>query len=227
MGKSELLTRGFMVMTFVAAALLLAAQWYDRAPNQATGEPAPVTRKLPPSPQPIRAAIAEERPAPEPVVSLASLAEALPRPAVLPAGQTVRSLRPVLPRKPLSLLVDLSDRRVYVYKFGQPMVSYPVAIGQSGWETPVGSFRITTMEKDPFWQHPITGELLPPGPKNPLGSRWIGFWSGPEFDVGFHGTYRTDSVGLAASHGCLRMFEEDVRALYETVQVGTVVTVRQ
>ena len=125
-----------------------------------------------------------------------------------------------------SLTVDLSDRTVYLYRDRKLMASYRVAVGQPGWETPVGSFRIRQMVKNPVWQHPITDEIFPPGDVNPLGVRWIGFAADEHMKLGFHGTTGESSIGQAVSHGCLRMKNRDVTALFNQVSLGTVVTVR-
>ncbi len=128
--------------------------------------------------------------------------------------------------KDTSLTVDLSDRTVYLYRNQILTASYRVAVGQPGWETPVGSFRIRQMVKNPVWQHPITDEVFPPGDLNPLGDRWIGFTADQHMKLGFHGTTGESSIGQAVSHGCLRMKNRDVTALFSQVSIGTVVTVR-
>ncbi|WP_083636737.1 L,D-transpeptidase family protein [Leptolyngbya sp. 'hensonii'] len=124
------------------------------------------------------------------------------------------------------VVVDLSDRRVYLYRAEKLQSSYPVAVGQAGWETPPGNFKITQMKRDPVWTHPITGVIVSPGPENPLGSRWIGFLTEGKHAIGFHGTNQDRSVGKAVSHGCLRMRNRDIMALYDRVAVGTPVTVK-
>ena len=124
------------------------------------------------------------------------------------------------------VLVDLSDRRVYVYHYDQVIASYPIAIGKKGWETPTGNFQVIHKEHDPIWQHPITNKIFPPGPDSPLGERWIGFWSDGKNAIGFHGTPNTDLLGAAVSHGCLRMRNSDVKLLYEQVDFNTPVLVR-
>lgn len=125
----------------------------------------------------------------------------------------------------LHLVINLTERRVYVYKNDQVIDSYPIAIGRQGWETPTGNFEVLQMLRNPVWQHPFTGELIPPGPDNPLGSRWIGFWTDGQNYIGFHGTPNVETVGTAASHGCIRMYDQDVMKLFELVQVGTPVSV--
>jgi lipoprotein-anchoring transpeptidase ErfK/SrfK len=134
------------------------------------------------------------------------------------------------PREPTpdqtQVIVNLGDRRVYVYQFGQVIASYPIAVGKKGWETPTGDFHVMHMEQHPVWRHPITGKVFEPGSDSPLGDRWIGFWSDGRNEVGFHGTPNIDLVGTAVSHGCLRMRNSDVRILYTQVNLGTPVTVR-
>lgn len=124
------------------------------------------------------------------------------------------------------VVVDLSDRAVYLYRQQQLQASYPIAVGKEGWETPKGTFQIEAKRVNPTWTHPITRAATPAGPDNPLGSRWIGFWSDATTEIGFHGTNQEELIGLAVSHGCLRMRNQDVEALYEQVKVGTPVVVR-
>lgn len=126
------------------------------------------------------------------------------------------------------LVVDLSDRLVYVYDDDRLQASYPVAVGQLGWETPTGSFQILQMNQNPAWRQPITGEVIPSGANdNPLGDRWIGFWSDGRHQIGFHGTNEEHLIGQAVSHGCLRMRNQDIRMLYQQVAKGTLVLVRR
>jgi lipoprotein-anchoring transpeptidase ErfK/SrfK len=125
------------------------------------------------------------------------------------------------------VVVDLSDRRTYVYAADQVIASYPIAVGKKGWETPTGSFQVIHMRHYPIWRHPITGKVFEAGTDSPLGDRWIGFWSDGRNEIGFHGTPDIDLVGTAVSHGCLRMRNPDVRLLYEQVSLGTKVLVRE
>ncbi|WP_416211962.1 L,D-transpeptidase [Nostoc sp. DedSLP04] len=124
------------------------------------------------------------------------------------------------------VVVDLSDRRTYVYAGEEVIASYPIAVGKKGWETPTGSFQVIHMRHYPIWRHPITGKVFEAGTDSPLGDRWIGFWSDGRNEIGFHGTPDVDLVGTAVSHGCLRMRNSDVRLLYEQVSIGTKVLVR-
>jgi lipoprotein-anchoring transpeptidase ErfK/SrfK len=131
-----------------------------------------------------------------------------------------------LAQNELRLVVDLSNRRVYVYQRGEVIASYPTGIGKKGWETPTGVFKIIHKQHDPIWRHPITGKVFSPGADSPLGDRWIGFLSANEGEIGFHGTPDETLVGNPVSHGCLRMRNPDVRMLYDQVKIGTIVEVR-
>ncbi|HEY9638814.1 MAG TPA: L,D-transpeptidase [Coleofasciculaceae cyanobacterium] len=127
---------------------------------------------------------------------------------------------------PTRLVLKLRVRRVYVYRGNEVKTSYPVAIGKAGWETPVGTYQVRKMIRNPTWEHPWTGEIVPPGLENPLGTRWIGFWTDGRDEIGFHGTPNEQLIGQAVSHGCVRMRDRDVQALFEQVSVGTPVTVQ-
>ncbi|NJK38294.1 MAG: L,D-transpeptidase [Oscillatoriales cyanobacterium RM2_1_1] len=152
----------------------------------------------------------------------------------MPTPVTVGGAIQLLPPQPIPsteleqqayLVIRLSDRRVYLYQNHQLESSYPIAIGRAGWETPTGQYQVIQMIRNPAWQHPFTGEIIPPGPENPLGDRWIGFWTDGTNFIGFHGTPNEETVGTAASHGCIRMLNQDVLKLFDTVQIGTPVIV--
>ncbi|TRU27868.1 MAG: L,D-transpeptidase [Microcystis aeruginosa Ma_SC_T_19800800_S464] len=123
------------------------------------------------------------------------------------------------------LLLNLKKRRVFVYQGQKIIASYPVAIGRRGWETPTGQFRVIQMVREPVWEHPFTGQLVPSGKNNPLGARWIGFWTDGANFIGFHGTPQENLIGQAVSHGCVRMRDQDIKALFEKVKIGTSVIV--
>ncbi|MGD1899969.1 MAG: L,D-transpeptidase [Phormidesmis sp.] len=126
---------------------------------------------------------------------------------------------------PIRLSLSLEGRYLEVAVPTKPVVRYEVAIGQEDWQTPTGEFEITSKIENPAWIHPITKEEIPPGPDNPLGERWIGFWSDGETQIGFHGTNQEELIGEAVSHGCVRMRNEDIKQLYELIEVGTPVVV--
>lgn len=139
------------------------------------------------------------------------------------------------------LVLDRRRRQLRVVENGRTLHRFPVAVGMPGWETPVGRFQVIEKRPYPVWEHPEKGTRTPPGPDNPLGSRWIGFhrdcngrrgWDGESMlDVkgcvvaGFHGTPHRWTVGHAVSHGCVRLYDEHVRRLYELVSLGMPVTV--
>lgn len=140
-------------------------------------------------------------------------------------GQAAPFLPVPNPLAQVRLVIKLGERRVYIYDRNQVKTSFPVAIGRDGWETPTGTHQIIQMQHDPIWQHPFTGQLVPPGSDNPLGARWIGFWTDGTNYIGFHGTPNEDSVGRPASHGCVRMYNQDVIKLFDMVRIGTPVEV--
>jgi lipoprotein-anchoring transpeptidase ErfK/SrfK len=139
------------------------------------------------------------------------------------------------------LVLDRRRRLLLVLDQGQELRRFPVAVGRPGWETPVGQFEVIERVVNPVWKHPATGQLVPAGPQNPLGSRWIGFYRDcrghRSFNgragfavqgcatMGFHGTPNRRSIGQAVSHGCVRLYDEQVRELFELVTMGTPVTV--
>jgi lipoprotein-anchoring transpeptidase ErfK/SrfK len=101
--------------------------------------------------------------------------------------------------------------------------TYTVAVGQQGLETPAGLYHAQDKQIDPSWHVPnsawagsLAGQVIPPGPSDPLKARWIGIFNG----AGIHGTDEVSSLGHAFSHGCVRMSIPDVEDLYDRVQVG-------
>ena len=126
----------------------------------------------------------------------------------------------------LEIVIDLGQRRLVLLQNDQVLKDFPIAVGQADWQTPLGTFAVQSMREDPSWQHPITKKSLPPGPDNPLGTRWIGFLEEGEFFIGIHGTNQVNLIGEAVSHGCVRMLNEDIQAVYEQVKIGTPVVVK-
>ena len=125
------------------------------------------------------------------------------------------------------LVVKLGQRRVYVYRGEQVLAKYRIAIGKRGWETPTGSFQVLSKEKNPVFKSFRTGKLIKPGPDNPLGVRWIGIWTDGKTQLGFHGTNQEELLGQAVSHGCIRMRNRDVTAMFDLVSLGTEVIVER
>jgi lipoprotein-anchoring transpeptidase ErfK/SrfK len=133
-----------------------------------------------------------------------------------------KSLSPITD---INLVLKLKERKVYVYKGSQIVATYPVAIGKKGRETPTGEWQVMETIVNPGWTNFNTGKMMPPGKNNPLGSRWIGFWTDGKDTIGLHGTNKPDSIGKAVSNGCVRMYDKDVQALYPLIKVGTIVRV--
>ncbi len=129
------------------------------------------------------------------------------------------------PVEAVRLTLSLSERALEVRSPDGATTVYEVAVGQDDWQTPTGEFSILSKLENPAWQHPLTKEEIPPGPDNPLGTRWLGFWTDGQAQIGFHGTNQEDLIGEAVSHGCVRMRNRDIQALYSQVAVGTSVIV--
>ena len=143
------------------------------------------------------------------------------------AAAISRSSAPAAAYPPAESMVvlRLRDRRVYLYSGEMLVSSYPVAVGTDETPTPQGEFLVGNMVVNPVWQSPWTGEVHQSGPDSALGVRWIGFADSEAGSFGFHGTPTLDSIGTAASNGCVRMRNEDVTALFAAVTVGTPVIV--
>jgi lipoprotein-anchoring transpeptidase ErfK/SrfK len=145
-------------------------------------------------------------------------------PAAKPIVTTASTSQPPI-QDVVNLVLKLKDKHVYVYKADKFIAKYPVAIGKKGWETPTGEWYVMEKIKNPGWTSFKNGKVLSPGRENPLGERWIGFWTDGKDVIGFHGTPDVKSIGTAASHGCVRMHNKDVKALFPLVKVGTTVKV--
>ncbi len=130
---------------------------------------------------------------------------------------------------PVALTVSKRDKLVRVFDKGKLVKRYHVAVGMAKYPTPDGQFSIQSVEKNPVWTVPnsdwagdLAGKVIPGGdPQNPLKAYFIRFNGA----VGFHGTASLDSLGTAASHGCVRMDPKDVTDLAKRVAVGTPVLV--
>lgn len=131
------------------------------------------------------------------------------------------------------IVINLPQRRLFLFRGGSLKQSYPVAVGSGGWRTPIGEFTIREMEIDPSWEVPksIQAEMaregkrvltrVAPGPDNPLGTRWIGLTP----SIGIHGTNAPSSIFKYATHGCIRMSIEDVEHLFDQVAKGDPVAI--
>lgn len=153
-----------------------------------------------------------------------ALAQTTPRATVEPLIAQPSTKAATLP---VRLEIRLKERRVTLYQGETKVKSYPIAVGRPGWETPKGSYKVQQRIEKPTWIHPMTGEVVKGGdPENPLGKHWLGFWTDGKNWIGFHGTPTPKSVGTAASHGCIRMYNKDISELFAKIPLGTEVTVR-
>jgi lipoprotein-anchoring transpeptidase ErfK/SrfK len=127
---------------------------------------------------------------------------------------------------PHVIVIRRGSHELTLYRRATFVRQFPVATGQSTYPTPLGRFQIVTKWRDPWWYPPAgsawaAGEQpVPPGPSNPLGTRWMGL-SAPY--VGIHGTPNAASIGYSASHGCIRMRIPDAEWLFDHVDIGTTV----
>lgn len=154
------------------------------------------------------------------------------------AGKTItipgRHILPSGPRE--GIVVNLPEHRLYYYPKparGKPqeVITYPVSIGKMDWHTPIGLTHVIAKTKNPAWyppesvrkEHAAAGDPLParvpPGPDNPLGAFAMRLAAGNgTYEI--HGTNNPIAVGLAVTHGCIRMYPDDVAALFPLIPVG-------
>jgi L,D-transpeptidase ErfK/SrfK len=124
--------------------------------------------------------------------------------------------------------INIPSRTLTILHSGRALKTYPVAVGRSkNLMTPIGDFKVETKDDKPGWTNPYNGKRIPPGNKNPLGTRWIGFLT-KDGDIvyGIHGTNQPASIGKFISHGCVRMKIADSEELFENVQTGSPVKIR-
>ena len=123
------------------------------------------------------------------------------------------------------IVIRRGSNRLFLYRGMKPWRTFVVATGQSVYPTPLGRFQIVVKWENPWWYPPDSpwakgAKPIPPGPGNPLGTRWMGL-STP--GVGIHGTPDSASLGYSASHGCIRMYIPQAEWLFDHVDVGTTV----
>jgi len=116
------------------------------------------------------------------------------------------------------IVISLTDRKLAVIEDGAVVKIYDTAIGAPRSPSPVGTFQVVIRIVLPTYY--ARGKVIPPGEKNPLGTRWIGL---SLKGFGIHGTNVPKSIGRAASHGCIRLRNDDVEELFERVRPGDVV----
>jgi len=143
----------------------------------------------------------------------------------------------VLPSAPRSgIVINLPELRLYYFPDGDEgrVITHPISIGRMDWGTPLGLASVQSKVQNPAWYPPqsIRDEhaadnrplppVVPPGPDNPLGKHALRL-SLPGYLI--HGTNKPAGVGMRVTHGCIRMFPEDIEALYEDIPVGTPVRI--
>jgi lipoprotein-anchoring transpeptidase ErfK/SrfK len=138
------------------------------------------------------------------------------RQKTIPPKVTRASFGPVI-------VIRRGSNRLYLYRGMRPWLVFPVATGQPSYPTPLGRFHVVVKWRNPWWYPPSSDwaqglKPIPPGPGNPLGTRWMGL-TAP--GVGIHGTPDPASIGYSASHGCIRMRIPEAEWLFGHVTIGT------
>ena len=138
----------------------------------------------------------------------------------------------ILPAAPYDgVVINLADQRLYFFRDDRVTVdSVPLGIGDTGWNTPKGTTKVVRKKKDPTWyvpksvreQDPDLPAIVRPGPDNPLGGYAV-YLGWPAYL--FHGTNKPYGVGRRVSHGCVRLYPEDIARLFPDIKIGTRVTV--
>lgn len=137
----------------------------------------------------------------------------------------------VLPPEPRDgIVINLSELRLFYFPGDGTAYTFPIGIGKDGWETPTGETTIIRKRKNPTWtppdsiraENPDLPEIIEAGPNNPLGAYAMNLdWPG----YVIHGTNRPNGIGKRSSHGCIRLYPEDIEQLFMLVEVGTPVTI--
>ena len=156
----------------------------------------------------------------------ARIMRTLRSPHRVPVRLAVRHVAPTVTPETFGpvIVIETASNRLLLYEGIALARSFTVATGQSAYPTPSGLWSIVDMQRDPWWIPPPDSawaqgaKPIPPGPGNPLGTRWMGL-TAP--GVGIHGTPDAASLGYSQSHGCIRMAIPDAEWLFEQVDVGT------
>ncbi len=119
------------------------------------------------------------------------------------------------------IIVSIPDRKLALLEDGDVVKVFDVAVGAVQTPSPSGDFSIVNRLENPTYYRP--GVVIEPGASNPLGTRWMGL---SQKGFGIHGTNQPQSIGKAASHGCIRMAQRDLEELFALVQVGDAVSIR-
>ena len=168
--------------------------------------------------------IADANPGVDPWLPREGLEIVLPTQFLLPQGSRE------------GIVINLPELRIYYYPKGENrVITHPLGIGREGWSTPTGLTRVTGKRADPSWTPPKSIRLeqeqeggaplpavIPPGPDNPLGTHAI-YLAMPGYLL--HGTNKPYGVGMRVSHGCIRLYPEDIKSLFPRVPSGTPVRI--
>jgi lipoprotein-anchoring transpeptidase ErfK/SrfK len=119
------------------------------------------------------------------------------------------------------VLVSIPDRKLALFENGKVVRIYRVAVGKTSTPSPVGQFKIVNRITNPTYYH--KGQVIAAGKGNPVGSRWMGLSAK---GYGIHGTNQPNSIGKAASTGCIRIGKKDLEELFALVEVGDAVQIR-
>jgi lipoprotein-anchoring transpeptidase ErfK/SrfK len=141
--------------------------------------------------------------------------------AMIQTGDAQTSGQDVTAKANRQVLISIPDRKLAVIEQGKVVRTFPVSVGASASPSPTGEFEIVHRVANPTYYHP--GVVIPPGSGNPIGPRWIGL---NKKGYGIHGTNQPESIGHAASHGCIRLRNRDIKQLFEMVSAGDVVEIR-
>lgn len=125
------------------------------------------------------------------------------------------------PRVKRQVIVSVPDRKLAVLENGVVLRTFAVAVGAAVSPSPTGEFAVVNRLTEPTYYH--AGVVIPAGPGNPLGPRWVGL---NKQGYGIHGTNAPGSIGKAASHGCIRLRNRDIVQLFAMVSVGDTVEIR-
>ncbi len=129
---------------------------------------------------------------------------------------------PSIPAKGPYILLNLASTSLYYFEDGRLIKKYRVGVGRTFEQTPMGDFHVVVKHVNPTWYPPTGRPPVPPGPANPLGTRWMGLGG---VNVGIHGTNAPWTLGYPSSGGCIRLLNADAEELYERVKLGTPVKI--
>ena len=156
------------------------------------------------------------------VLAMTAVSAALQTPVPAPPTQAPEFAQAVLARTTVHwVLVSIPDRKLALFENGRVVRLYRVAVGKTSTPSPAGEFKIVNRVTNPTYYH--KGQVVGTGKGNPVGTRWMGLSAK---GYGIHGTNQPNSIGKAASTGCIRMGKQDLEELFAIVDVGDTVQIR-